>query len=214
MRNLNPWSFAILFISAFAYLAWNNFEIPTIFVSESREIDGHIYDLNVVPGFMGYGYTQVIKYVYVADDAYYRGIKKLDTKDATQAIGNRIGIKFSVNDPDYHEISKFYPGFGSSLPITYFTTKINGYNQIEMTNGIIQYKEFGDSGKVVVDLIGSCIIDKELLTFTPYDFGNSDKVPDYIKFKYQNDESNITLIDMRTNAIYKRMGGGPERLDK
>lgn len=47
MRKSKPWIFGLIFISVFVYLAWNNFEMPTIFWGKTNMTTGKIIDLNI-----------------------------------------------------------------------------------------------------------------------------------------------------------------------
>ena len=98
-----------LFIIAFVYLAWNNYDLPSFYIGDTSECEAEITDINLMADAVGRSKTrQLITYVYTVNDSTYTGRKSINKRYSRKKIGDTITIKYSINDPSNHNIEFLY----------------------------------------------------------------------------------------------------------
>lgn len=198
MRKSSAWIFGLAFISAFAYLAWNNFEMPTIFWGKTNLTTGKIIEINIGHGALGQGYMQNVKYAFTVNDKVYYDLKKVDKRFGKQQIGNRVEIEYSVRDPERKKVKGFYKDFKNSDEEKFYSSEKVGYSEIALTNGVFTLKKFGDQGKIVDEFIGEYKFEKDSLIV--HSFTNKD----LRYFLIVDSDLNKQIIDCETKVIYKK----------
>lgn len=108
MNKFNPWTFGIIFLGIFLFLAWNNFNIRVFFFGETKNTKARIVDIKIVPGTAGRGSLQLVEYNYKIKDKIYKDKIKIGKKYGWQVIDNELLIKYLVNNPEKNRVVKFY----------------------------------------------------------------------------------------------------------
>ncbi len=197
MRKSNIWIFGLFFISVFAYFAWNNFEILTIFWGKTNMTTGKIIDTNIGYAVRGHRYIQNVKYAFSVNDKVYYDFKKVDKRFGKQQIGNRVMIEYSVRNPEKKKVKGFYKDFRNSDGEKFYSSEKAGYSEIDLTNGVFTLKKFGDQGKIVDEFRGDYKYEKDSLIV------NSFAIKDLRYFLVVDSNSNKQLIDCEKKMIYK-----------
>jgi hypothetical protein len=202
MKNSNPWAFGLVFIMVFAYLAYNNFELPTIFIGETNTVTGKIIDIKVNRDTRGTGYVQNVEYSYLIDSTYYFDCKIVDKRYGVQYVGNNIRLEYEVNNPSKNKVLKFNDNYDSTSKVRFYASKKIGYYQIDLHNDMFYYTDFGNYGKIISKMVGSYVIKNDtLLEITPYIIDDKN-----ICLNYQviiDSIGEYQLIDIKTERVFK-----------
>lgn len=154
MQQINPWTFGIIFLIVFGYLAYNHFEAPTLFIGETKKTEGKIIDIKLGYPTGGDGYVQHVNYVYKIDDKFYTGKKTVGKSAGWQNIGNTIEIEYSKNTPENHKVAAYRNNFSSTNEKKYHFTKQDGFNLVKLINQTFRYVEYADRGKIKIQVLG------------------------------------------------------------
>ncbi len=202
MRQNNPWAFGLVFLMIFAYLAYNNFELPTIFFGETKIVAGKIINIQVERDTRGTGYVQNIKYVYAVNGNYLLDKKIVGKKYGVQYLGNNVKIEYSVKNPHRNKVLGFRKIFRTTNKETFFAAKKVGYYQIDLINDMFFYTDFADYGKIIDERIGSYSLkDDTLLEVTPYIFNGNNQ---YIKYLMVSDSlGEKQLVELGSNRVFR-----------
>ena len=201
--NLNLRIFGVLFGSILAYIGWNGFETPTLLMGKTSEISGKV--IEIFPNREVQSHSRRIKYVYLVDDSFYVDFKKLGTKDARQEIGNDLKLIYSIKKPEKNKIKRLYSKYDNSDGERYYSTKENGFIELQRINGIFKYKEFAEKGKIINDFVGEYKIINDSIKFKNYVFETDDKYknrPELFVFLSDNESQ---LVDLNTKRTLKRV---------
>ncbi|RKD92220.1 DUF3592 domain-containing protein [Mangrovibacterium diazotrophicum] len=196
-RSTTPWAFGLVFISVFAYLAWNNFELPTIFWEETKVTTGKVVDLSLGYSTQGDGYIQSVKYAYSVNGITYYGFKKVGKRFGIQQIGNRVKIQYSGLNPEKRKVEGFYRDFKNSDPDKFHSNEKIGYSEISLVNGIFRFKKFGREGKTVEEFTGEYRVTNDSLIVNSFENNHP------IYFFYINFNSGKQLIDSASGMTYQ-----------
>ena len=197
MRKGNIGIFGLIFISFFAYMAWNNFEIPVLFLGKTKVTNGRIYKIGITNGLVGRRYIQVVRYAYSVNGKDYQGIKKINRRYSSQRIGNRIQIEYSFNHPEKHKVTGFYSNFKRYTKGEKFhSNETKGYSEITLTNGIFDQIRYGDHGTIAKEIFGEYEMKNDSLKLSPFQFSGDEKNSCFI---VAPSERGIKLIDCESN---------------
>ncbi len=150
-------------------------------------------------------HSRRIKYVYSVDDSFYVDFKKLGTKDARQEIGNDLKLIYSIKKPEKNKIERLYSKYDNSDGERYYSTKENGFIELQLINGIFKYKEFAEKGKIINDFVGEYKIINDSIKFKNYVFETDNKYknrPELFVFSSDNESQ---LVDLNTKRTLKRV---------
>ncbi|MEJ2104886.1 MAG: hypothetical protein P8X47_09960 [Ignavibacteriaceae bacterium] len=172
MKKSNPWISGLIFISVFAFLAWNIFELPTIFWGKTKMTTGKIIDTNIGYAVRGHRYIQNVKYAFSVNDKVYYDFSKVDKRFGKQQIGNRVLIEYSERNPEKKKVKGFYKDFKNSDGEKFHSSQKVGYSEIALTNGVFTFKKFGEQGKIVHEFRGEYKFEKDSLIVNS--FANKD----------------------------------------
>ena len=208
MKNsskINPWLFGMVFLSIFAYLAWNNFEIPRLFLYRTNTTKGCIIDIQIVKGIRGYGYNQKLTYAYTVNGVTYSDIKKIGKKYGIQRIGNKILIKYSEEKPQINNFINFIAAESNQKPEKYIFSKNVGYEEIILENNIFKFTEIAGKGVVLEQKIGEYEFKEDSLILKSYSFDNkTNQSENLMKFIVTIDSLNRTeLTEITTRRKFK-----------
>jgi len=204
MRKLNPWSFLFLIIIVFVYLAYNNFEIPTLFIGKINKVEGKIIEINIDNGIRGRGYIQHINYTYEVEGKRYYDKLKVGKSKGWQHIGNSVVIEYSVKNPSKNRIEKFINNRTKENEKTFRCNTSEGYNEIKLNNGIFNLRKLGKKGITIERKIGDYNQIEDTITLTIFENEQTKTTKDAIRFVVRKDScSAITLQDVKTGEEYK-----------
>lgn len=206
----SPIIFVILFI--IGYLMWNNFEMPVIFIGETEQIQGKIYDISIGYGIRGVGYVQNVKFVYSFDDKNYIGVKQVDKKLGRQLKGNSVIVEVSKRNMQYYKVQMFKRINSKNIfPKTkYLKSEKSKYEEIVIENGVFNYTIYqnksvekysltGLTNTVNDTIIVECFYEKKL--------SEKDKIIERILEKNEKTlmfiEKDNVLINLSTDSKYK-----------
>ncbi|GAB1308358.1 hypothetical protein KH5_10410 [Urechidicola sp. KH5] len=199
MKNFNPSAFAIIFFFVAFYLIWNDFEIPFSPFTKTKEINATIVDTKMVPGNGSSRLLQKITYFYYVDGVRYSDSKKIGNNFGYQFKGNRVLIKYKLNNPNKTKLIGVYNDFNGETVKSFFHHKENGMLQITLTNNLFQEDIYGQKGILTNSYEGSFIKRNDTLIFDYFDEGILNK-----KFLQTNyDVYDSTLIDLENGLKYK-----------
>lgn len=167
MKLGNPWTFGILFMCAFCYFAWNNFELPKVFLGKTEETKAIVFDSRSVPRFRGLG--QLITFAYQVDDSIYFGKHKVNhAKYQSRPIGSKLNIRYLVNDPSNFEVLNYYQ-FNDYLDRHKYLWQedFKNYNELYIENGIVKLQHKTEGGKLIDALLGQSKTYKDTTLVVP-----------------------------------------------
>lgn len=99
--------FAIVFISLFFYMGFNNFELPSFLLfTKTDRTTATVIQTERTFGPKGYRY-QRIHYTYQVNDSLYKGSMKVGKRRGSREIGDRAVVEYSVSNPANHKIAAF-----------------------------------------------------------------------------------------------------------
>lgn len=202
MRNSNPWAFGIIFLAIFAYFAYNNYELPTLFIRETKIISGKIIDIKIGNGPRGRSYVQNVKYAYCIDSIYYFDFKTVNNKYGKQFIGNHIKLEYSVKNPQKNKILGFEKRFIATDKECFYAAKKVGYYQIDLINDMFYYMEFANYGKILDEVVGNYrFLNDTTFEVTPYIYDNNEMNLTYLIKKDSIGKNQ--LIEYKTGRLFK-----------
>jgi len=150
-------------------------------------------------------FQRKIKYVYSVNGNFYSDFENLGTHDEKQAIGNKVTVIYSVNNPERNKVNKLFTDHISQRA-RYYSSKKDGYIELELINGIFNYREFKDGGKMVNDFVGEYKLSNDSLKFKHY-LLKQNKLENYRPTLFVFDRKNRNqIIDPKTKQVYKRVG--------
>lgn len=205
MKLGNPWTFGILFMCAFCYFAWNNFELPKVFWTETAETKAIVIDYKSVPTHRYY-HSQLIIFAYQVQDSMYIGRHTVNhRKFQDRSIGSKLEIEYAVNNPSNFKVLNYYQFHDYSWPARYLWQENFGeYDELYMENGIVKLDHKTNGGKLKSSFLGqSKKVD-----------GATWVVPMFESFKPENmamylvqteDHRNDTLLDSVSQKKYWRI---------
>lgn len=90
------------------YLGINNFELPTFFLFvKTAETKGEVTTADWINGIKGHP-TQLVTYNYEVNDSIYIDKFKGRRSGGLQAIGDKILIKYSIDNPGKNKVVGYY----------------------------------------------------------------------------------------------------------
>lgn len=104
-KNANAYVFGILFIVVVCVLGLNNFNVKVL-LGKTEEIKGKITNIKVRP--VRGGYVQYVEYTFKVDTSEYLGSTTVGKQNGPQYIGNSIGIRYLVSNPEKNKPTVFY----------------------------------------------------------------------------------------------------------
>ena len=203
IRKGIAWTFGIILGSVLAYLAWSSLMTPEFLMGETKTVTGKV--IEVFPSKEVKSFKRKIKYVYPAGGKYYVDFKKLGTHDEKQAIGNEVKVLYSVDNPERNKVERLITRDVRFRKVKYYSSKDDGYIEMQLNNGVFTYQEFVDQGKIINDFVGQYEIENDSLKLKQYTFENEDvenHAPTLFVFdkKHRNQ-----IIDTKTKRIFKRI---------
>lgn len=91
--------FAIVFLAIFGYMAYHNFELPTLFIFEKTEkVIGTVTEVKLKYGLRGHGFQQNVTYAYTVNDSTITDHFTAGRSHGWQRMGNQILIEYSEKD--------------------------------------------------------------------------------------------------------------------
>jgi hypothetical protein len=205
MKNYLAPIFGLIFISVFCYLAWNNFELPSLLFGDTTKTKGKIIDIHIGHGVKGIGYIQNVKYAYSKDGKYYVDSKKVGKSYSWQNIGNRVLVEYDNSNPEKNNVEGFYDDYNSKNEESYLSSKKNGYFQISIINNIFFFNEFADYGVMLKEIIGESYKVNDTLIVKPYFIDKQSENLKEIKYLTVTDSiGKKQLIEIATKRVYKK----------
>lgn len=172
-------------------------------MGETKVVSGKV--IEVFPSKEVQSFQRKIKYVYSVGDKYYSDFDNLGTLDEKQTIGNKVRVRYSVNNPERNKVEKLFTNHVSQSAKYYSNIK-DGYIELELINGIFNYREFKDGGEIVNDFVGAYKISNDSLKFEHYLLGQNEP-ENYRPALFVFDHKKINqIIDPKTKQVYKRVG--------
>jgi hypothetical protein len=167
MKNSNAWTFGIIFIGIFIFLAINNFELPKFFIGETKTVKGIIFETGLRPGIKGIGYYQEVEFFYSVNGNWYSDSFTVNNKYQIQKKGNNIVLKVSVSHPDRFKVLGFERTFVNEMTETFIFSENIDYSELKTINNLLFKTHFGSKGKIKKQEIG--LFDRHLdtLEFIP-----------------------------------------------
>ena len=204
MKLGNPWTFGILFMAAFCYLAWNNFELPKFYRVETTETQGIVIDSKSVPrlGRMG----QLIIFTYQVGDSIYIGKHRVNhAKYQSRPIGSKLQIRYVADDPSDFEVLNFYQFSDYSGRHKYLWQEdFKDYDELYIENGIVKLEHKTEGGELLDAFLGQSKTNKDTTLVVPIfkPFTPENTVMCLIKSKSYKKE---TLLDTISKKNYWRI---------
>lgn len=154
MKLGNPWTFGILFICVFCYLAWNNFTLPKVFWSKTEETKAIVIESQSVPRLRHLG--QLITFAYQVGDSIYFGKHKVNhAKYPSRPIGSTLRLKYALNNPSDFEVLEYYRFHNYTKRHQYIWQEGFGdYDELYFENGIVKMLQKTDQGRLTNSFIG------------------------------------------------------------
>ncbi len=211
MKNSNAWTFGIIFIGIFIFLALNDFKLPKLFLGDTKIIKGTIIEARLKPGFKGKGFNQNIKFVYSHHDTWFESEFTVDNKYKLQKIGNLIVLEVSESHPDKYKVTGFERRYSPIDSETFIRNEKVGYSELKLENNILVRTRFGLKGKIIKEETGKFEILNDTLKFYPIKIIDSLNATEFIPesmteqlkqlFIYKKNESLVSLDD--TLIVFK-----------
>ncbi len=209
--KVNPWALGIIFLGAFIYFAWNNFEMPLIFGGETTEIDGKIINIKTVPGLMGQGFVQKATFIYRVGKISYIDNTTVDNRNEIQRVGNKVRLVFRKNRPKKNKVIGFYANKSFYIyekekggKNRFYSKKESGYYQVDLINGLSIYTEYGYNGKIIQKIYGDLYKRNDTLIFKNFIIDTLASIDIEMKFLESKDSTyNKTLTNLKTGIILK-----------
>ncbi|WP_417599730.1 hypothetical protein [Owenweeksia hongkongensis] len=170
MKLGNPWTFGILFMAVFSYLAWNNFELPTFLFGEVKETVGIvIVDTKKVATLPRGGFSQLIVFAYRIEDSTYIGRQTINPrKYSFRPIGSKLKLRYSKSDPTKFEVLSYYQFHSYSHKKEYlWQESFKGYDELYMENGIVKLQHKTEGGKLIDTFLGQSKTYKDTTLVVP-----------------------------------------------
>jgi len=203
MRKVIAWTLGILVRIDMVYVGCSSIMTQDFLMGETKVATGKV--IKVFPSKEVQTMNRKIKYVYSVGDKFYADFKKLGTQDDKQAIGNELKVLYSVNNPEWNRVERLIPNSQRYRSTKFYSSKKEGYIDLELNNGIFIYKEFADGGKIVNDFIGEYKITNDTLKFRHYLLGNNN--PENYRptqFVFDKKYGTRIIIETKTKRIFKR----------
>jgi hypothetical protein len=200
--------FVIFIIVGLYYLIRDDFETKTVLIGETSETTGKIYDIKWIKGMRkpGQGKVQHVKYIYHIDGRNYTDSKVMGKSWGIQYIGNGVKIEYLTNDPESHNIigvSEIAKPTGEIM----FRAPSDaiGYQELIFNNDIFHYFEYGERGKLKLQIIGELsFINDSVLLLQDYALDGYDAFSQEMKLILSEDlYGNQSLTEMRTGRVFK-----------
>jgi len=152
MKLLNPYFFGLLFLSVFAYLAYNSFQFPKFFFGETQETKGVVLDVRIRS--LRHGFSQNVTYAFRHSDSLVIGDRRVKSKRGMKSVGTTFKLKYEPNDLTYFEIIHFYiPNF-TYEEVKYIGRDSTGYTEVIFKNGILNKSDFKQGGELITTTYG------------------------------------------------------------
>ena len=98
----------IILVSAFLYIGFNQFQLPTLFMfRKTEQTRAIILETRMIPSVKGY-WLQLVEYEYVIGDSIYRDSFKVGQRQGLQVIGDELLLKYSISNPRRNKVIGFY----------------------------------------------------------------------------------------------------------
>lgn len=172
-------------MAAFVYVGWNGFEFPKVILGKTDITTGKILDTYHKWGVRGGGSYQRLKFVYSVNDSVYFSFTTVGKKYGRQNIGNRVKIKYSLQNPEKSKVEAFYNDYQNSNEEKFHTNENIGFSEISLINGLYKFVKYGEQGKVIFEKRG--------------------------EYKIQNDSLMLVSFDKRTKNYYQIVGSGEDQ---
>ncbi|WP_299899726.1 hypothetical protein [uncultured Aquimarina sp.] len=227
--KINPWAFGGLFLLVSYIWMYHNFELPTFYPFEKTgTVKAVAFQAKlVVPRLPGIGgeHDQIVHFIYKIDNIVYVSKHRAYRSGQFQAIGDSLLVRYSVNDPQRTDPTRYYHNVSSKprynyLKKSFLHTKSNGYTALDLHANIFTYEDYGAYGKLLTKTTGTYIIQDSTLVLTPLIYYRKRKVEDtiieepkpmnedfekiYISNFIQNPNGN--LIEINTNLTFNLAG--------
>ncbi len=196
MSRSNSWIFGLIFLAAFVYVAWNGFELPKFIFGKTDITTGKIVNTYHKWGVRWGGSYQRLKFVYSVNDSVYFNFTTVGEKYGRQNIGNRVKIKYSLQNPKKCKVDAFYNDYQNSDEEKFHTNENIGLSEISLTNGLYTFIKYGEQGKIIFENIGEYRFKNDSLILETFD----KKTKNY--FLITDFKNNRQLTDCETKIIF------------
>ena len=204
MRKGITWTFGIILGSVLAYVIWSSLMTRGFLMGETNVVTGKV--IEVFPSEEVKSYKRKVKYVYNVNDKYYLDFKKLGTRDEKQSIGNEVKVLYSVKNPERNKVERLISRDIRYRRVKYYSSKNDGYFELQLNNDIFRYKEFAGQGEIRCNFVGQYEIKEDSLKLEHYIFENDDfekREPTLFVFDKKHRDQ---IIDTNSQRIFKRIG--------
>ncbi len=204
--RVNPWAFGMVFMMIASYVLWNDAQLPVVFIGETNETHARVIETKIVPGFKGWGYKENFKYVYMVDSVLYKSFVKVGT-DLSKSIGNRLTIRYSVDNPSKHEIITFQIDYNAqnSTKNTFIRNKEVGYEEFILENGLFFYNDYLKRGKKRLECFGEFDTIQDTVILKPFIERQNRFVFSTKYLKTIDSLNSEVLIDLSTQKTFKKL---------
>lgn len=199
--KIASWLFGVLFTAAFVYIAFHHFNLPRILIGKTQTTSGYVVQTFVAFGPGGETY-QRIRYVFTVNENSYFDYTNIGQKEGIQTIGNGLQIQYKQSSPLENKIVGFLPSAAQKTSSKYIAGNSSGYSEIDLTNGIINFKAFKNGGKIALDWFGLYHEQRDTLKISYFETEPNSRpsiLPDYLIF----DINRENLIDPEHQLNYK-----------
>lgn len=205
MKLGNPWTFGILFMCAFCYFAWNNFELPKVFWTKTAETNGIVIESSNVarlPHHLG----QLITFAYEVDDSIYFGQHKVNhAKYTFRNIGSKLKLQYAITNPSNFEVLNYYQFDNYSPKARYLWQEgFRDYDELCLENGIIKLDHKTKGGALVGSTLGQSRHKSDTIQIVPI-FKAFKQENIIMKLVKRKSHKNETLFDVCSNKSYWRV---------
>lgn len=140
MKLINPYLFGLVFLSAFAYLVYNSFQLPKFFFEETEETEGVVLDVRLHQ--LRHGVSQNVTYAFRCSDTLIIGNRVVKSNRGQKYTGVKFRLKYQSSDLSYFEIIHFYKPNFTFEEVKYLSEVSNGYSEILFKNEIFIKRDF------------------------------------------------------------------------
>ncbi|HAD97750.1 MAG TPA: hypothetical protein DCG19_10115 [Cryomorphaceae bacterium] len=186
-----------------AYMAWNNFETPTIFWSETGYTQAVVTKHKLVPGFAR-GYAEKVTYAYRVGDSLYSFRMQLNRRKGWRSIGSKMKIKYQLSNPQKHVIDAYYVSDFHQRKDLYRWSGLYQYNELIIENGVVKFDRYGERGKLLSHYVGQAWEQDDTLLITDLLMPLVSQNVRMTFIKERHLQNGMFYVDLRTGKQYKK----------